>query len=143
MKDVQVTQPVTVSLQDIATTSNKVTASESLIKEEKSELIYKNKQLAFSFTFPESWSGYRYKEATSTVSFGIKDQDMIFAIIAIPKSEWKIMEDDYNKNGTPIAEKIAENETYVFAYDLSQDATSLAAPYRGQVSQILKSFKIK
>ena len=141
VKDIQVVQPVIVTPQNIATTSNKTIISEPSTKQEKSELIYTNKQLGFSITFPESWSGYRYKEATATVSFGIKDQDDVFLISVYTKKEWADLEDEF-KDGGPMPEKLKENEKYVYSYAKSQDSTDLVFPLRKDINAILDSLKL-
>lgn len=139
VKDIQITTPVAVIAQEMATTSNKTITS---TKQGKSELIYTNKQLGFSIIFPESWAGYRYKEASATVSFGIKDQDQVFLITVYTKKEWADLENEF-KDGGPMPEKLKENEKYIYSYATSQDATDLAFPLRKDINAILNSLKLR
>ncbi len=141
VKDSQVVQPAIAIAQGMATTSNKSIIVEPSTKQEKSELIYTNKQFGFSITFPESWSGYRYKEATTTVSFGIKDQDIVFSVVIYTKIEWADLENEF-KVGGPMPEKLQENEKYIYSYTMSQDSTDLVSPLRNDINTILDSFKL-
>lgn len=107
-------------------------------------LVYLNKKYNFSLEFPKSWEGYTVDESKPNfISFGLKDQKMIFGISVFSKKDWQALVDENEKTDAPIPTMFLESnksDKYVFAYVKSQDSTDTTYPFRKDIDVIASTF---
>ncbi len=103
---------------------------------------YTNSKYGFSLVFPDAWAGYRAVEKTNDqnpyISFGIKDQDDVFAISVLTKAQYS----EYLKGALQPSHMIGQTETHVFLGGAAQDSTEAVKPIFSDVSSILSTFKL-
>ena len=104
--------------------------------------VYQNDKYGFSLDIPMEWAGYRVSErdmpASTSIDFGIKDQDAVFMILIFTKAQWQA---DLNSELRPYR-YLAENDKYVFASAHVQDETEAVRPLSKFESAIISSFRL-
>lgn len=118
---------------------------------------YKNEKYGFQLTLTDDWVGYRVEE-------GISDSNNIeikYLTFYLPTNEstpepsgyaspmyisiqtlddWSKIE-EMNSDGVPMATKIFQNETHVFAYQVWQDPPSDLVKKQIDPEQVINTFK--
>lgn len=110
----------------------------------KNETPYVSEDLGFQLTLPATWDITTVSKETTwafgktqTLYFQNKDGVDIFAITRLTKDQWASIEAE----DAPKPREITADDTYVWVYDQSQDATGVEA-YVGDVENVIQTFQI-
>jgi hypothetical protein len=99
---------------------------------------YTNQVLGFSLEFPENWKDYRVSEESGRVWFGIKDQDQVFEIWTMTRSEYE----KYIVGEMHPGEVMTTTPNMVYLASYAQDATDTVRPMWSDIPKILQTFKL-
>lgn len=108
--------------------------------------LYRNAQYGFEITFNSAWKGYTVSQksedkAEVVYDIGIPTKDSNIANgIAVPLTVKIFNKADYQ--ASPTLTKITENDKYVFAYSIWEQAPSDAAVTEKDIANVISTFKL-
>lgn len=117
-------------------------------EEEIEDFTYTNETYGFSLTFPGTWDNYQVKNRTldwgengesDSIDFGFADQDSLFNISILTKSQWENIQ---LEEGTKPS-YLWEGDEYVFAYSKAQDAVNdIMTERMEEILNIISTFEL-
>jgi hypothetical protein len=106
--------------------------------------VYQNEKYGFALTFPETWSGYRVTEATSSVWFGVEDQDQVFAISVYSLQEWEDLTKESKKAGAKaLPGVVGKDASHIFVVERAQNFSEKVMSLISVYPSILTTFAVK